>query len=89
MRKALLYYGSTAICCGYLGVRGISAIRAGNVNPIPILLAISGIGAVFTGGYQVFLSSDPSDSLPDDRLVWFTAAMAVLFVLSRGWSLLG
>lgn len=89
MKKALLYYGSMVICCGYLGVKGISAIRAGNVNPISILLAISGIGVVFTGFYQVFLSSDPSDSIPDDRLMWFTAAMAVILVLSWGWSLLG
>lgn len=88
MKKALLYYTSIAVCGGAAGLMGVSGLLSGSVTLVSILFAVGGVGMVFGVFYEMFLSSDPSTSVPDDRLVWFTVAMAVLVVLAGSWSLI-
>jgi len=86
MRKALLYHGSMTVCGGILGFRGLTSVISGEVSLAPVLLSIGGIGMVFGAVYEAVLSSNPSDSIPDDRIVWSTVVLALIAVIAGIWS---
>ncbi|RYJ11593.1 hypothetical protein ELS20_09650 [Haloarcula hispanica] len=52
----------------------------------PVLLSIGGTGMVFGAVYEAVLSSNPSDSIPDDRIVWSTVVLALIAVIAGIWS---
>lgn len=87
--KERLYYGSAAVCGATLGGIGLSSVASGSIALVPALLSIGGIGMVAGVVYEVFISSHPIDVPPDDRVVWFTVAMAVIGVIGGVWSLVG
>lgn len=83
MRTALLYYASLIACGGILGFVGLDGVLSGNVTLVSALLSISGVGMV-VGAVSELVG--PSDSLPDDRIVWSTVALALVAVLAGIWS---
>ena len=89
MTKARLYYASLAVCGAILGGMGLSSVVSGSIALVPVLLSIGGIGMIAGVVYEVFISSPSTDTGPDDRLVWFTVAMAVVGVIAGVWSLIG
>ena len=88
MNKALLYYGSITVCGGILGFISLSSVSSGEVTLSPILLSIGGIGMVLGAVYEIFISSNSSDSIPDDRIVWSTVVLALLAVITGIWSVI-
>ncbi|WP_230458824.1 hypothetical protein [Haloarcula sp. K1] len=86
MSKALLYHGSMTVCGGILGFSGLASVISGEVSLAPVLLSIGGTGMVFGAVYEVVLSSNPSDSIPDDRIVWSTVVLALIAVIAGIWS---
>jgi hypothetical protein len=88
VKKALLYHLSVAICGGLIGVLGVSGSLSGNVTVVSVLLAIGGTGMALGAVYETFLSGDPTETVPDDWLVWFTISMAVIVVVAGLLSLL-
>jgi len=86
MSKALLYHGSMTVCGGILGFRGLTSVISGEVSLVPILLSIGGIGMIFSAVYEVALSSNSSDSIPDDRIVWSTVMLTLIAVIAGIWS---
>lgn len=88
MNRSLLYFGPMAVCGGILGIMGLSSVVSGKTSLVPILLSIGGIGMVLGAVYEAFISSSSSDSIPDDRMVWFTAMMALIAVLAAIWSVI-
>lgn len=89
MIRTRLYYASLAACGAILGGMGLSSVVSGSVALVPVLLSIGGIGMIAGVVYEVFISSNSTDTIPDDRLVWFTVAMAVVGVIAGIWSLIG
>jgi hypothetical protein len=89
MTTTRLYYSSVAICGGSLGVMGLSSVSSGTVALVPVLLLIGGVGLFAGAIYEGFITSPSTETLPDDRVVWFTVAMAVIVVLGGIWSLVG
>jgi hypothetical protein len=89
MTKMKLYYTSLAVCGAILGGTGLSSVVSGSTTLVPVLLSIGGIGMVAGVVYEAFISSDSTDTVPDERLVWFTTAMAVVGVIAGIWSLVG
>jgi hypothetical protein len=87
MRKALLYYASVALCGATLGAAGLSSAVSGSVTVVSVLLSVGGLGMTATAVYETLLSPDPSESVPGDRTVWLTVAMAVLAVGAGLWSM--
>lgn len=87
--KIRLYYASIAVCGAILGVMGLSSVVSGGIALVPVLLSIGGIGMIAGIVYEVFISSTTIDTVPDDRLVWFTVAMAVVGVIAGIWTLVG
>ena len=88
MSKALLYHGSMTVCGGILGYWGLNSVISGEVSLVPILLSIGGIGMVFGAVYETVLSSNSSDSIPDDRIVWSTVVLALIAVIAGIWSVI-
>lgn len=88
MRKALLYYASVAACGATLGLTGLSSVASGSVTAVSVLLSVGGLGMTGAAAYEVFLTRDPTESVPGDRTVWFTVAMAVIAAVAGLWSLL-
>jgi hypothetical protein len=89
MTKVRLYYTSVAVCGAILGWMGVSTIISGSIALVPVLLSIGGIGMVSGVAYEVLISSKPTDTVPDDRVVWFTVAMAVVGAITGFWSVFG
>lgn len=89
MTKARLYYASLAVCGAILGGMGLSSVVSGSIALVPVLLSIGGIGMITGVVYEVFISSNSIDTVPDGKLVWFTIAMAVVGVIAGIWSLVG
>jgi hypothetical protein len=88
MNKALLYHGSITVCGGILGFISLSSVISGEVTLIPILLSIGGIGMVLGAVYEIFISSNSSDSVPDDRIVWSTVGLTLIAVIAGVWSVI-
>ena len=88
VNKALLYHGSMTVCGGILGFRGLTSVISGEVSLVPILLSISGIGMVFSTVYEAVLSSNSSDSIPEDRIVWSTVVLTLIAVIAGIWSVI-
>jgi len=88
MTKTHLYYTSLAVCGAILGWMGLSSVVSGSIALVPVLLSIGGIGMVAGVAYEVLISSNPTDTIPDDRVVWFTIAMAVVSVIAEFWSVI-
>ncbi|CCC41903.1 uncharacterized protein Hqrw_5027 (plasmid) [Haloquadratum walsbyi C23] len=55
---------------------------------VPILLSISGIAMVFSVVSEAVLSSNSSDSIPDDRIVWSTVVLTLIAVIAGMWSVI-
>lgn len=89
MYKVRLYYISLAVCGAILGTMGLSSVVSGSVALIPVLLLTGGIGMIVGVVYEVFISSNSIDTIPDDRLVWYIISMAVIGVVAGIWSLVG
>ena len=89
MNTRYLYYVSVAICGSILAGIGLSSVVSGDVDLIPVVQSIGGIGMVLGVVYEVGISSTPAERVPDDRVVWFTAAMTCIGVVAVLWSLLG
>jgi hypothetical protein len=88
MNKALLYHGSMTVCGGILGFMGLSSVISGEVTLIPILLSIGGVGMVFGAAYEIFISSNSPDSVPDDPIVWSTVVLTLVAVIAGIWSVI-
>jgi len=88
MSKALLYHSSITVCGGILGFRGLTSVISGEVSLVPILLSISGIGMVFSTVYEAVLSSNSSDSIPEDRIVWSTVVLTLIAIIAGIWSVI-
>lgn len=88
MGKSLPYHGSITVCGGILGFRGLNSVISGEVSLVPIPLSISGIGMVFSAVYEAVLSSNSSDSIPDDRIVWSTVVLTLIVVIAGIWSVI-
>ena len=88
MSKALLYHGSMTVCGGILGFRGLNSVISGEVSLVPILLSIGGTGMVFSAVYEAVLSSNSSDSIPDDQIVWSTVMLTLIAVMAGIWSVI-
>ncbi|MCU4926463.1 hypothetical protein OB905_10780 [Halobacteria archaeon AArc-dxtr1] len=89
MIKTCLYYASLAACGAILGGMGLSSVVSGSLALVPVLLSIGGIGMIAGVVYEVFISSQSIETVPDDRVVWFTVAMAIIGVIAGIWSLVG
>ena len=89
MIKTRLYYAALAVCGAIIGGMGLSSVVSGNIALVSVLLSIGGIGMIAGVVYEVFFSSHSIDTTPDDRLVWFTVAMAVVGVIAGIWSIVG
>lgn len=89
MNMTYLYYASLAVCGGILGGIGLSSILSGSIALVPVFLSIGGIGMVVGVIYEVFFLSRSTDTAPDNRLIWFTVAMATIGVIGVLWSLVG
>ncbi|WP_242406174.1 hypothetical protein [Halostagnicola larsenii] len=89
MIELRLYYASLAICGAILGAMGLSSIVSEGLALVPVLLSIGGIGMIAGVVYEAFISSPSIDTLPDERLVWFTVAMAAVGGIGGIWSLVG
>jgi hypothetical protein len=88
MSKALLYHSSIAVCGGILGFSGLTSVISGEASLVPILLSISGIGMVFSAVYEAVFSSNSSDSIPEDRIVWSTVVLTLIAVIAGIWSVI-
>jgi hypothetical protein len=88
MGKSLLYHGSITVCGGILGFRGLNSVISGEVSLVAILLSISGIAMVFSAVSEAVLSSNSSDSIPDDRIVWSTVVLTLIAVIAGIWSVI-
>ena len=83
MRTSLLYYASLIACGGILGFVGLNGVLSGTVTLVSVFLSIGGTGMVVGTVYELF---DSSGSLPDDRIVWSTVALALVAVIAGIWS---
>jgi hypothetical protein len=86
MNKALLYFGSLVVCGGLLGLMGLSSVVSGDMSLVTILLSISGIGLLFSAVYEITISSNSSDRIPDDRILWSTVVLTLIAVGAGIWS---
>ncbi|WP_254841083.1 hypothetical protein [Natronomonas marina] len=89
MIRSRLYYASIAVCGAVLGLTGLSSVVSGSTALVPVLLSIGGLGMIAGVVYDVFVSADPIETVPDDRVVWFTVAMAVVGVVAWIWYVVG
>jgi hypothetical protein len=89
MSKVRIYNISLAVCGAILGLMGLFSVMSGSIALVPVLLSIGGIGMVAGVAYDVFISPNPNDTVPDDSVVWFTVAMAIVGVLAGFWSVIG
>lgn len=87
-REVYLYYVSTAVCGGALGLIGLSGLRSSGLGVVPVLLTIGGLGMV-AGSAVEALSGTPKESVPDRRLLWLTVGGAVLAIVGVVLTLLG
>ena len=76
-RSLLLYYMSMVICGG-----GLIRIGLSDTGLTSILFLISGIGVVFSVSYEWVTTSDRSELLPAEWVIWVVTAMAVITVVS-------
>lgn len=88
MNKALLYYGSMAVCGGILGVLGLRGLTSGTISITTVFWSVGGVGMVLGSIYEGLFAQDSTESLPDDRLIWIFAGCAVLAVVGFFWSLI-
>jgi hypothetical protein len=86
VNKALLYYGSLVVCGGLLGVMGLSGVVSGEVSLVSTLLSIGGIGLMSSAVYELTTSSNLSDQIPDDRILWLTVVLTLIAVGAGIWS---
>ena len=76
-RSLLLYHMSMVICGG-----GLIRIGLSDTGLTSILFLISGIGVVFSVSYEWVTTSDRSELLPSEWVIWVVTAMAVITVVS-------
>lgn len=86
MRAGILYRVSVTVCGGCLGAAGLSMLLSGHVTLTAVLLSISGTGTVGAVGYGVAVGTGSAATVPDDRVVAVTTAMALLTVVSGLWT---
>lgn len=88
MNKALLYYGSMAVCGGILGILGLSGLISGTISITTVLWSVGGVGMVLGSVYEGLFARNSTESLPDDRLIWILTGCAVLAMIGFFWSLI-
>jgi hypothetical protein len=76
-RSLLLYYMSMMICGG-----GLIRIGLSDTGLTSILFLISGIGVVFSVNYEWVTTSDRSELLPPEWVIWVVTAMALITIVS-------
>ncbi|GAB6878776.1 hypothetical protein JCM17823_10500 [Halorubrum gandharaense] len=67
VNRTRLYYASIVVGGAILGGMGLSSVASGNMALVPVLLSIGGIGMIAGVVYEVFISSNSTDTIPDDR----------------------
>jgi uncharacterized membrane protein len=77
--KLILYYGSLTVCGGGLVFIGFSGTGVSTVNAS---VMIAGLGILSTGSYPYVTVSNPSESLPADRIVWIVTALAFITIIN-------
>jgi len=75
--KLILYYGSLTVCGGGLVFIGFSGTGVSTVNAS---VMIAGLGILLTGSYQYVTVSNPSESLPADRIIWIVTALVFIAI---------
>jgi hypothetical protein len=82
MWTRLLYRASIGVCGGCLGAAGLSMLLSGHVGLTAVLLSVGGVGMVGAVGYVAVTPGRSAAAVPDDRVAWFTTAMALLTVVA-------
>jgi glutamate synthase domain-containing protein 3 len=88
MRKDLLYLASMVVCGGVIGEMGLSMVLSSGVVNLGPFMAVGGLGMAGAAIYRAGSSKNTDEYVPDDRIVWFTTAMAAVATVSGLWSLL-
>ena len=86
MWAGIVYRASVTVCGGCLGAAGLSMLLSGHVTLTAVLLSIGGTGTVGAVGYGVAVGTGSAATVPDDRVVAVTTAMALLTVVSGLWT---
>ena len=86
-RERYLYYASTALCGGALGLVGAARLRSNGLGVVPVLLVIGAL-CMTVGSILGSRSDPPGASVPDRRLVWISAGGAALAVVGSALTLL-
>ena len=86
VNKALIYFGSLVVCGGILGFVGLSGVVSGDISLVSTLSSIGGIGLMSSAVYELTTSSNLSDQIPDDRILWLTVVLTLIAVGAGIWS---